>query len=166
ANFFKNHTDLWSAHNHVLQGRLAQGATNVVRFGVNSVLGLFGVFDVASDMGFARADTDAGETLATWGVAPGPYVVLPFLGPSTVRGTTGQLLQWQTYQPLQNVRDTPWAAIQTMRVVDTRARWLDATDLAASMALDPYSLIRDSYWQRVQARDAALRRAGQADSAR
>ncbi len=165
-NFFHNLSDLWSALNHVLQGRLAQGATNVVRFGVNSVLGLFGVFDVASNMGFARADTDVGETFATWGVAPGPYVVLPFLGPSTVRGTTGQLLQWRSYRPLQNVRDTPWAAMQTMRVVDTRARWLDATDLAAGMALDPYSLIRDSYWQRVQARDAALRRAGQADPAR
>ncbi len=109
-NFFHNLSDLWSALNHVLQGRLAQGATNVVRFGVNSVLGLFGVFDVASNMGFARADTDVGETFATWGVAPGPYVVLPFLGPSTVRGTTGQLLQWRSYRPLQNVRDTPWAA--------------------------------------------------------
>jgi phospholipid-binding lipoprotein MlaA len=138
-------------------GRVVQGATNLARFGVNSVLGLFGVFDVATPMGFARADTDLGETLTTWGVASGPYVVLPFMGPSTVRGTTGQLLQWQTYHPLQNVADTPYYSLHTMRLIDARARWLEASDLAASMALDPYSLVRDSYWQRMQAREAQLR---------
>ena len=157
ANFFHNLSDLWSALNHVLQGRVVQGATNLARFGVNSVLGLFGLFDVATPMGFARADTDLGETLTTWGVASGPYVVLPFMGPSTVRGTTGQLLQWQTYHPLQNVADTPYYTLHTMRLVDARARWLEASDLAASMALDPYSLVRDSYWQRMQAREAQLR---------
>ncbi|MGA0017182.1 MAG: MlaA family lipoprotein [Burkholderiaceae bacterium] len=152
ANFFHNLSDLWSALNHVLQGRVVQGATNLARFGVNSVLGLFGLFDVATPMGFARADTDLGETLTTWGVASGPYVVLPFMGPSTVRGTTGQLLQWHT--------------LHTMRLVDARARWLEASDLAASMALDPYSLVRDSYWQRMQAREAQLRAFAPPPSAR
>ena len=87
SNFFGNLGDLWSAVNSALQFKGANAADNFTRFMVNSSVGVFGVFDVASDLNIDRHREDFGQTLGRWGVPPGPYLVLPLLGPSTLRDT-------------------------------------------------------------------------------
>ena len=89
-NFFRNFIDVNAALNAFLQGRFEYGANNLGRVVVNTTLGFFGVFDVASHMEIPQYQTDFGHTLATWGVAQGPFIMLPFLGPSTVRATGGK----------------------------------------------------------------------------
>src|SRR6478735_5697912 len=85
SNFFANLGDVWSAANSVLQLKPVDAAQNATRFAVNTFFGLGGVLDIATDAGIERHKEDFGTTLARWSVPPGPYVVLPLLGPSTLR---------------------------------------------------------------------------------
>ncbi|AGX86180.1 MlaA family lipoprotein [Candidatus Symbiobacter mobilis] len=148
GNFFDNVQDLWSALQHGLQGRGQDAATSALRFGVNTTLGVYGVLDVATAMNLDRQPNDFGRTLGEWGVGEGPYMVLPFFGPSTLRDTAGlawdRRAQWMTaldHVPTRN-------ATTVLYVAHRRAQFLDAMQMLDEVALDPYAFTRDVYVQR------------------
>jgi phospholipid-binding lipoprotein MlaA len=147
-NFFGNLADAWSAVNNLLQGNGQAGMSDVSRFALNSTLGIVGLFDIASEAGLQKHKEDFGQTLGVWGVPSGPYLMLPLLGPSTVRDTAALPLDikgdiWAYKEPVY-IRNTGTA----LRVVDQRANLLDASSLLEDAALDRYEFIRDGYLQR------------------
>jgi len=147
GNFFGNLADVWSAVNNLLQGKGEAGLQDVVRVGMNSTFGIFGLIDIASQAGIPKHSEDFGQTLGWYGVQPGPYVMLPLLGPSTVRDTVALPLDitgdpWRYKEPV-SVRNIGTVT----RVVDKRAALLDATNLMEAAALDRYEFIRDGFLQ-------------------
>lgn len=148
-NFFSNLGDVAVAVNDVFQGKFRQAASDGGRVLVNSTIGLFGVIDVGTQIGLRKHNEDFGQTLGYWGVTPGPYLIVPLLGPSTVRDSLGGLVD----APL-----TYWPYINVMRVrnitymvdsVKARANVLDTEKvLDEAAALDPYAFTRDSFLQR------------------
>jgi phospholipid-binding lipoprotein MlaA len=148
GNFFGNIGDVWTAVNNVLQGKLENGISDFMRVVINSTLGFGGVLDIGTEAGLPKHKEDFGQTLGVWGVPSGPYVVLPFLGSSTVRDTAalpadfqGDL--WSYKYPVR------WRnAGSVVRVVDQRAAVLDASNLIEAAALDPYEFVRDAFLQR------------------
>ncbi|MDI9856087.1 VacJ family lipoprotein [Comamonas sp. 17RB] len=147
GNFFGNVGDLWSMVNHLLQGNGLQAYNHMVRFTTNTVLGIGGLLDIATEMGVDRQKQDFGRTLGAWGIKPGPYLVLPFLGPSTVRDTVALPADWRG-NVLTELRPISHRnALVGLKVVDDRARLLKAGDIVDSVALDRYSLLRDVYLQ-------------------
>ncbi|MFZ9284895.1 MAG: MlaA family lipoprotein [Burkholderiaceae bacterium] len=147
-NFFSNLGDAWSAVNSALQLRVQDAAENLMRFSVNSVFGLAGVLDIASEANIDRHPADFGSTLARWGVPPGPYLVLPLMGPSTLRDASGVVID-RRFDPLrefESVQDRN--TLNVVRLIDTRSNLLRATDLIEGVALDKYSFVRDVYLQR------------------
>jgi phospholipid-binding lipoprotein MlaA len=148
GNFFGNLGDAWTAVNNLLQGKGEAGMTDVSRFALNSTLGILGLFDIASEAGLQKHKEDFGQTLGTWGVSSGPYLMLPLLGPSTVRDTValpadfaGNIWSYKTPVYLRNIGTG-------VNLVDTRASLLDATSMLEDAALDRYEFIRDGYLQR------------------
>lgn len=148
SNFFANLGDAWSFVNNTLQLKPEAAATSFFRFGINSLMGLGGVLDVASEMRMERYKQDFGQTLGRYGVPTGPYFVLPLLGPSTIRDTValpvdarGSILS--TVDPV-SARNSLYA----LRIIDARANLLRATNVLSSAALDEYSFTRDVYLQR------------------
>ncbi|MBV7418735.1 MULTISPECIES: MlaA family lipoprotein [Comamonas] len=147
GNFFGNVGDLWSMVNHLLQGNGLQAYNHMVRFTTNTVLGIGGLLDIATEMGVDRQKQDFGRTLGAWGIKPGPYLVLPLLGPSTVRDTVALPADWNG-NVLSELRPISHRnALVGLKVVDDRARLLKAGDIVDSVALDRYVLLRDVYLQ-------------------
>lgn len=149
-NFFSNLGDLWSAFNAGLQLRPRETTENLMRFGINTVLGFGGLLDIAGEAGIPRTRIDFGQTMGRWGVPPGPYLVLPLLGPSTVRDTGGLVVD--SYGDLVGEVDhVPTRnSLYGLRIVDTRAQLLRASNLLEDAALDKYSFTRDFYLNRRQ----------------
>jgi phospholipid-binding lipoprotein MlaA len=150
GNFFGNLNDVWSGTNNLMQGKGEAGLSDFSRFVVNSTFGVIGLIDVASEVGLRKHDEDFGQTLGYWGVPSGPYLMLPLMGPSTLRDTMalpidGQGDLWRYKDPV-NVRNIGTA----VSLVDQRAALLDASNLMEEAALDRYEFIRDSYLQRRQ----------------
>ncbi|MCG2585118.1 VacJ family lipoprotein [Massilia sp. TS11] len=151
-NFFGNLADVWTAVNQFLQGKPAEGFSDVTRVALNSTFGLLGVLDIASEAGIPKHNEDFGQTLGRWGVPSGPYLMLPFLGASTVRDAAGipldrQADPWKYKDPVY-VRNIGTG----LRLVDLRATYLDATNLMEEAALDRYEFVRDSFLQRRESR--------------
>ena len=148
SNFFGNLGDILVVLNDLLQGKFAQARDDTLRVFVNSVFGLFGLFDVASHMELPKHHEDFGQTLGVWGVSDGPYLVLPFLGASTVRDTAGLLVD-STADPIYNISDSD-ARLATiaLKAVDTRADLLGASKVLDQAAFDRYAFLRDAYLQR------------------
>ncbi len=148
SNFFNNVEDAWSFANTVLQLRGAAAIDNYMRVTINTFFGLGGIFDVAGELGIERHSEDFGQTLGRWGVPAGPYIVLPLLGPSTLRDTAALSVDFQgdTIKELRNVptRNTLYG----LRAVDARASLLRAGDLLDAAALDKYSFTRDVFLQK------------------
>lgn len=148
SNFFNNLSDAWSFVNNVLQLKGEAAGDSFFRFGVNTLMGLGGILDVATEMRIERHNEDFGQTLGYWGVGPGPYIVLPILGPSSLRDTAA--LPADTWGDavvrVEDVatRNTAWA----LRAVDDRASLLKAEAVIDQAALDKYSFLRDAYLQR------------------
>ncbi len=148
SNFFANLQDAWSGVNNALQLKGQASAESFMRFGVNTVFGLVGVLDIASEMGLERHTKDFGHTLGFWGVGPGPYLVLPLLGPSTLRDTAALPVDAQG-NLLNNVSDVPARNSATaVNLIDRRTRLLDASQMLEEVAIDPYSFTRDAFLQR------------------
>lgn len=149
-NFFGNLRDAWSAVNAAFQLKPRVATENALRVGFNTVFGLGGLLDIATEMGIQRTTLDFGHTLGRWGVPSGPYLVLPIFGPSSVRDATGFVVDSNAdlVGRLEDVsgRNT----LQVLRAVDTRAGLLRASSLLDGAALDPYSFVRDAYLQRRQ----------------
>jgi len=149
GNFFGNLDDVWSAANQLLQGKLEAALNMTLRVGLNTVFGLGGVLDPASEAGLERQSEDFGQTLGRWGLPAGPYLVLPLLGPSSVRETAALPLDMaatSTGRVIDPEGAANWAS--ALRVVDTRARLLSATRLLDDIALDRYSFLRNAYLAR------------------
>jgi phospholipid-binding lipoprotein MlaA len=147
-NFFGNLTDLWSSLNNFAQLKGQDGLNDFMRFAVNSTLGLAGVLDIATPAGMRKHNEDLGQTLGYWGVPSGPYLMLPLLGPSTVRDTVALPGDWWG-DSWTHVNDVPWRTGGiVLRAVDQRASVLDASNLLEDAALDRYEFIRDGYMQR------------------
>lgn len=145
GNFAGNIQDLWSAVNHLLQGKVESGFRQVVRFGTNTSLGLLGVLDIASEAGIEKEPEDFGQTLGRWGVPSGIFIMWPVLGPSTVRDAAAWPLDLQA-TPSVLIDDTwPRIAASSLQLVDTRARLLNAGNVLDDIALDKYSFLRDAY---------------------
>lgn len=148
GNFFSNLADVWTAVNNLLQLKVKDGASDVVRVAINSTVGIAGLIDVGSKLGLPKHKEDFGQTLGHWGVPAGPYLVLPLFGASTVRDTVALPVDF---------KGDPWAykypvrwrnAGSALRLVDTRAAVLDAYDLVEEAALDRYEFVRDAFLQR------------------
>jgi phospholipid-binding lipoprotein MlaA len=134
--------------NNGLQGRGQEFSDSVGRVMVNSSIGMLGVFDVASDLNIERHTADLGLTLGRWGVPPGPYVVLPILGPFTLREVVALPVD-MSGMPVYNIGDQgtrTWLPI--VDLVDLRAKYLNAGDVLEGAALDSYTFRRDAYLQR------------------
>lgn len=148
GNFFGNLADLWTAANQLLQGKPAEAFSDLSRFVVNTTFGFGGIADVASEMGFEKHDEDFGQTLGWWGVPAGPYLVLPFLGPSTLRDAPARFVD----PSLAYNREFPdVGAHNSLYVLDllrTRASLLKAEKILDEAALDRYTFMRDAWLQR------------------
>jgi phospholipid-binding lipoprotein MlaA len=147
-NVFGNVGDAWSVVNHLLQGKFKSALEMTVRVTTNTVFGVGGLFDLASDAGLERQSEDFGQTLGKWGFSPGPYLVLPFFGASSLRDAAGLTLDRQASLPAV-VHDGSYRwGLNTLELVYTRADLLSATNLLEQVALDKYSFVRDSYLAR------------------
>ncbi len=152
GNFFGNLGDVSTGLNNLLQGKIKDGASDFLRVGLNTTVGVIGLFDIASEIGLPKHEEDFGQTLGRWGMASGPYVVLPFLGSSTLRDV-GALPVDISADAWSYKRPVFWRNVGTaIRGVDRRAALLDASNLVEDAALDPYEFIRDAYLQRRQNR--------------
>ena len=150
-NFFGNLADAWTGANQLLQGKLAEAASDAARVLVNTTVGVFGLVDVASEAGLAKHEEDFGQTLAVWGVGPGPYVVVPFLGPGTARDAPARLIDPSWWVPPHALGSNGAAAAGTLDAVRTRANLLAAGDAVEAAALDRYTFVRDAWLQRRRA---------------
>lgn len=148
GNIFRNLGDIGNAINNLLQGKPYEASADICRVALNTTVGLLGCFDVAGRVGIARSNEDFGQTLGRWGMGPGPYFVLPLLGPSTVRDTFGRAAD--TYaDPVTYINGSSYqVAAQSVRIVDVRASLLEAGRLLDGAALDKYQFVRDGYLQR------------------
>jgi len=148
SNVLRNVNDVWSAANHLLQGKAQHGLEMGWRVLANTTFGLGGLLDPATEMGLQRRPEDFGQTLGVWGVPNGPFVILPFLGPSTVRDTAGLLADRQVSTASLAADWHDVAGLTLLEVVSLRASLLDAGRLLDQVALDRYSFLRDGYLQR------------------
>jgi phospholipid-binding lipoprotein MlaA len=148
GNFFANLGDVWSVVNNALQLRGRDTGDSLGRVMVNTTIGLGGLVDVASDLNIERHSADFGLTLGRWGVGAGPYVVLPLLGPYTLREVAALPVDQQG-NLVNHIADDPTRyGLTILNVVDLRAKYLRAGDVVEGAALDKYSFTRDSYLQR------------------
>ncbi len=147
ANVFSNLDDVVVFINDILQFKFEQAAMDFARLIVNSIVGVFGLFDVAKHWGLPKHNEDFGQTLAAWGVGDGPYMILPFLGPKNVRDTVGMAADWQIDPVLQITDDEARWGLIVLRALDTRAEFLEATKTMDKSGIDPYVFMRDAYFQ-------------------
>ena len=152
GNFFGNLADVWTAVNNFLQGKPREGIQDTGRVAVNTVFGVAGLADVATKLGFPKHQEDFGQTLGVWGVKPGPYVMLPLFGPSTMRDAVAKPLDLYADPVNLSTRADVEYSLRAMRLVDDRARLLPTTDMIEKVALDPYQFVRDAHFQQREAR--------------
>lgn len=157
-NFFSNLDDIIVIFNDLLQLKPKQFASDIGRFIINSTLGLGGLIDWASDMNMPKHQEDFGQTLGYWGVPEGPYFVIPFLGPSTIRDSAGLFVDSAQFDPvwqevengfptIHRERNLSWSAT-AVKTIDTRASLLKAENILNEAALDRYTFIREAFLQR------------------
>lgn len=149
GNFFGNVGDLWVGINSALQGKFSDAGLDLARLAINSTIGIFGLFDVATELGLEKHDEDFGQTLAVWGVDDGGYVFLPLIGPRSLRDTAGWAVDFFAADPVGYVR--PYGVRNSgavLRFVDVRASLLPTDKLVEEAALDKYAYVRDAYLQR------------------
>lgn len=144
SNFFNNLEEIDNSLNQLLQGKPGKALNDFSRFCINTTIGLVGLFDVASKIGLERHDEDFGQTLGTWGVPSGPYLVIPFYGPSSPRDLVGAPISSVLTGTLSIERDDARLGLTALDALETRARLLDVESLIVG---DKYIFIRDSYLQ-------------------
>jgi phospholipid-binding lipoprotein MlaA len=148
SNFFANLDDIGTGLNNILQGKVAEGASDLGRFAVNTVFGIAGLWDVATPMGLEKHNEDFGQTLAWWGMPSGPYFIIPFLGPSTLRDAPARYVDPNF---AYNRAIDPVSLRNSLFVTDIiqeRAGLLKAERIVDEAALDKYSFVRDAWLQR------------------
>jgi phospholipid-binding lipoprotein MlaA len=149
SNFFSNLHDPMVMLNNLLQGKPGQAASDLGRFLTNTTVGIIGLFDVATKIGLPKHNEDFGQTLAVWGVGDGPYLVLPFFGPSNLRDGPALIVDWETYLLNHMEEHSTSDKLFLVEVVDKRAQLLDASDILEQAAgKDTYVFVREAYGQR------------------
>ncbi len=145
SNFFSNLGEPLNVVNNVLQGKFDRALGSTYRFTVNSTIGLLGLFDVAKHQGVNKTPEDLGQTLASWGVKPGPYLVVPFLGPTTLRDGFGRAVSSAAYYPINQVSDSASTrlGLNVLSIVDARSKFL-GVDESLDKQLDPYLFIKNT----------------------
>ena len=145
-NFFYNVNYPITIINQLLQGNIEEALQDTLRFTINSSIGVFGLFDPASNMGLLQHDEDFGQTLAVWGVKEGPYLMLPFFGPKTLRSLTGDFTD-VLFNPLLNINDTNLKIkVNLINILQDRSD-LSTLEEELDNSFDPYQYIKDSYIQ-------------------
>jgi phospholipid-binding lipoprotein MlaA len=149
-NFFSNINDVSVAVNNLLQGKVENAFSDVGRVLINTTVGLLGLFDVASDMGLQKHNEDFGQTLAAWGVDSGPYLMLPFFGPSTLRDSTSVPVDNFLLNPINHIdmEKSDRMYVMAVDVVSVRAELLSLEKTVDEIATDKYSFIREAYLDR------------------
>jgi phospholipid-binding lipoprotein MlaA len=148
SDFFGNLRDIPTLANQILQFKPIESATTLGRILVNSTLGLGGLFDVASGMGLTTDDEDFGQTMGVWGVEEGPYVVLPLLGPSTVRDSAGLFVDTTSdTNMISKTEGISFISSSAINIIDKRVELLPMTDML-DLSDDPYTMMRSSYLQK------------------
>ena len=152
SNFFNNLGEINTIVNSALQLKLDKTISSSSRFVLNSTVGVLGLFDVATTLGIDRHREDFGQTLGHYGISPGPYLVLPFFGPSSLRDAPGfyiDVLIEKDISPIHTeLHHEERQIIQATNVIDTRANLLKATKILDTAAKDKYIFLRESYLQR------------------
>lgn len=152
SNFFSNLGTLTTIVNDLLQLKFAQAFSDAGRFVINTTFGIAGFIDVASMDNVPKHQEDFGQTLGYWGVGSGAYLVLPILGPSTVRDAGGLVVDTVTSDPIQYLHNIgqvrTYNQVRLVQLLDRRTQLLDATDLVDNASIDPYAFMRDAYLQR------------------
>jgi phospholipid-binding lipoprotein MlaA len=148
SNFMGNLGDVWSMANSALQLKGQATAETFMRINVNTFMGLGGILDVATEMGLEKRREDFGQTLGYWGVQPGPYVVLPLFGPSTLRDALAFPVDMQGNVTNSLADQATRNALFVTRLVDMRAGLLKTVDAIKASSLDPYSFVRDGFLQK------------------
>tara|TARA_B100001765_G_scaffold210074_1_gene170946 strand:- start:9 stop:692 length:684 start_codon:yes stop_codon:yes gene_type:complete len=143
-NSISNIEDINISLNNILQGKIKDGLSDIVRFTINSTLGLGGFIDLATKMGFEKHDEDFGQTLAVWGVPHGPYVMLPMLGPSSLRDTIGMIPDAFLSPSILIQHEPTVYSLKFLDLIDTRARYLGLESIVIG---DEYLFFRDAYYQ-------------------
>ncbi len=146
-NFFNNIDDLFIGANNLLQGKVETAVNDWLRFAVNTTLGLLGIQDWASDMGLEKHNEDFGQTLARWGMGDGLYLVLPLLGPSTLRDTAALPVDWAGDPVYEHTPVDERNALTATRTIGRRADLLGASRTLEEAALDRYVFLREAYLQ-------------------
>lgn len=150
-NFFNNLRSITSILNNLLQFKFANAFSETGRFVINTTFGIAGFIDVAGMDNVPVHKEDFGQTLGHWGVGNGAYLVLPFLGPSTVRDTTGLVFDSATTDPITYTHNIGEVRLHNQlraaQFIDRRTELLDATDIVDEASLDPYAFMRDAYLQ-------------------
>jgi phospholipid-binding lipoprotein MlaA len=148
GNFFENIADIGTGLNNILQGKPGEGLSDLGRFAVNTVVGIFGLWDVATPMGLEKHNEDFGQTLGVWGMPPGPYFVIPLLGPSSARDAPAKVVDPQWYYSNAIDNNTIYWSLWGVDKVRQRADLLKAESVVEQAALDRYIFIRDAWLQR------------------
>lgn len=147
-NFLGNLGDVWSLANSAMQLKGQATAETFMRINVNTFLGLGGLLDVATEMRLEKRKEDFGQTLGYWGVKSGPYVVLPLLGPSTLRDSLATPVDMQASASQAFSDSTASNAVTAARLLDVRSGLLQTVDVIKAASLDPYTFVRDAYLQK------------------
>ncbi|HHJ36378.1 MAG TPA: VacJ family lipoprotein [Gammaproteobacteria bacterium] len=149
SNFFNNLNDITVFFNELLQFKFADAAATSARFVFNTTLGLLGFIDFATDMDLPKHNEDFGQTLATWGVGSGPYIVLPFFGPQNIRDTAGLAVDFTYFDPVITRLDTKDRLIAVgVKYTDIRAGLIKATNIIDETVPDKYAFVRDAWLSR------------------
>jgi len=147
GNFFNNLDDVYVGVNHLLQGNGSRAGVDFERVAVNSTVGIGGLIDVGAKMGLQKVDGDFGQTLGVWGLPTGPYVILPLIGPSTVRESAGRSVRVMT-DPRTYLDAVPSYSLMGLEYLQTRADAKANEGLIAASSLDRYVFIRNLYLQK------------------
>ena len=147
-NFLGNLSDVWSMANSAMQLKGQATAETFMRINVNTFFGLGGLLDVASEMRLEKRKEDFGQTLGYWGVKPGPYLVLPLLGPSTLRDALATPVDFQGNPSQMFTDEATRNSLTVTRILDVRSGLLQTVDVIKAASLDPYTFVRDGYLQK------------------
>jgi phospholipid-binding lipoprotein MlaA len=146
SNFFSNVNEIIVIINDVLQLKIGQAFSDIARFLFNSTIGIGGLMDVASNMGFPKHNEDFGQSLGRWGISPGPYIVVPALGPSTFRDVVGYTVATTMVSPLAYIDSTSvYMGVMSMNYVDFKADLLSEEKLLEEAAVDKYEFTKNAY---------------------
>jgi phospholipid-binding lipoprotein MlaA len=149
SNMFSNVGDVAVIANDILQGKIGQAVSDIARVVFNTTIGIGGFFDVSSHIGLPKHDEDLGQTLGRWGVGPGPYLVAPFFGPTTLRDAAGFGVQSTFLHPVGYVNNDAYrAGLMSLNYVDYKADLLSAGEILEEAALDEYDFVKNAYLER------------------